>query len=55
MKNTVLFLLPFVVALVLVVVGVFFGSEVVGNVLTVFLLFGILSVLGLIIKEYFGD
>lgn len=55
MKNTVLFLLPFVAALVLVVLGIFFGSEIVGSVLSGLLLFGILCVLGLILKEEFGD
>lgn len=55
MKNTVLFLLPFMAAIVLIILGIFFGSEIVGSVLTVLLLFGILSVLGLIIKEEFGD
>lgn len=55
MKNTVLFLLPFMVALVLIILGIFFGSEIVGNVLTGLLLFGILCVLGLILKEEFGD
>lgn len=55
MKNTVLFLLPFMAAQVLVILGIFFGSEIVGNVLAGVLLFGILCVVGLIIKEEFGD
>lgn len=55
MKNVFLFLVPFVLLLVFILVGVFWGVDGVVAILCLCILFFMCAILGAIVVDEFGD